>query len=141
VYVRQQLEQQFGPEVVANGGLRVTTTLDLDYQELAERLAREHIAAVGPEHNMTNAALVALKPGSGEILAMLGSVDYRDETIAGQVNVTLTPQQPGSSIKPLTYAAALSPGPNGEEPLWTLGDLLWDVPVRYPSSTAPCIRQ
>ncbi|MDT8304638.1 MAG: transglycosylase domain-containing protein [Anaerolineae bacterium] len=132
VYVRQLLEQQFGPEVVANGGLRVTTTLDLDFQELAERLAREHIAAVGPEHNMANAALVALKPGSGEILAMLGSVDYRDETIDGQVNVTLSPQQPGSSIKPLTYAAALSPGPDGEAPAWTLGDLLWDVPVRYP---------
>lgn len=132
VYVRQLLEQQFGPEVVANGGLRVTTTLDLDYQELAERLAREHIAAVGAEHNMTNAALVALKPGSGEILAMLGSVDYRDETIDGQVNVALSPQQPGSSIKPLTYAAALSPGADGEGPSWTLGDLLWDVPVRYP---------
>jgi penicillin-binding protein 1C len=132
VYVRQLLEQEFGPETVANGGLRVTTTLDLDYQRLAERLAREHVAAVGPEHNLTNAALVALKPGSGEILAMLGSVDYRDETIDGQVNVVLSPQQPGSSIKPLTYAAALSPGPNGEAPQWTAGDLLWDVPVRYP---------
>jgi membrane peptidoglycan carboxypeptidase len=132
VYVRQLLEQQFGAEMVANGGLRVTTTLDLDYQRLAESLAREHLAAVGPNHNMTNAALVALKPGTGEILAMLGSVDYRDESIDGQVNDALSPQQPGSSIKPLTYAAALSPGPNGEAPAWTAGDLLWDVPVRYP---------
>lgn len=132
VYVRQLLEQQFGAEVVANGGLRVTTTLDLDYQRLAERLAREHLAAVGPNHNMNNAALVAMKPGTGEILAMLGSVDYRDASIDGQVNVALSPQQPGSSIKPLTYAAALSPGPNGEAPAWTAGDLLWDVPVRYP---------
>jgi hypothetical protein len=132
VYVRQQLEQHFGPEMVANGGLRVVTTLDLDYQRLAERLAREHVTAVGPEHNLTNAALVALKPGTGEILAMLGSVDYRDESIDGQVNVALSPQQPGSSIKPLTYAAALSPGPNGEAPPWTAGDLVWDVPVRYP---------
>ncbi len=132
VYVRQLLEQQFGAEVVANGGLRVTTTLDLDYQRLAERLAREHLATVAPEHNMNNAALVAMKPGNGEILAMLGSVDYRDERIDGQVNVALSPQQPGSAIKPLTYAAALSPGPNGEAPAWTAGDLLWDVPVRYP---------
>lgn len=132
VYVRQQLEQQFGPEMVANGGLRVVTTLDLDYQRLAERLAREHVAAIGPEHNLTNATLVALKPGTGEILALLGSVDYRDESIDGQVNVALSPQQPGSSIKPLTYAAALSPGPNGEAPPWTAGDLVWDVPVRYP---------
>ena len=130
VYVRQQLEEMFGAEMVANGGLRVTTSLDLRYQRLAEQLARQHVAAVGPERNLTNAALVALKPGTGEILAMLGSVDYRDETIDGRVNVTLSPQQPGSAIKPLTYAAALSPQADGE-PLWTAADILWDVPVEY----------
>src|SRR5690606_9256680 len=113
VYVRQLLEAQFGAEMVANGGLRVTTTLDLDYQRLAEERARQHVAAVGPAHNLTNAALVAMRPQNGEILAMLGSVDYHDETIDGNVNVTLTPQQPGSAIKPLTYAAALSPLPDG----------------------------
>ncbi|MFQ5435313.1 MAG: transglycosylase domain-containing protein, partial [Anaerolineae bacterium] len=131
VYVRRLLEEQFGAEAVANGGLQVTTSLDLRYQKLAAQLARQHVDAVGPEHNLTNAALVALKPGTGEILAMLGSVDYRDETIDGHVNVTLSLQQPGSSIKPLTYAAALSPVENGE-PDWTAADILWDVPVDYP---------
>jgi penicillin-binding protein 1C len=131
VYVRQQLEQQFGADMVANGGLRVTTTLDLRYQRLAEQLARQHIDAVGPEHNMTNAALVAMQPRTGEILAMLGSVDYQDESIDGHVNVTLSQQQPGSAIKPLTYAAALSPRPEAE-PAWTAGDILWDVEVEYP---------
>ncbi|HEX6384669.1 MAG TPA: transglycosylase domain-containing protein [Anaerolineae bacterium] len=131
VYVRQQLEEQFGADVVANGGLRVTTTLDLDYQRMAEQLARQHVAAVGPEHNLTNAALIALKPGTGEILAMLGSVDYHNDSIDGRVNVTLTPQQPGSAIKPITYAAALSPAENGA-PAWTAADLLWDVEVDYP---------
>ncbi|MFN2187439.1 MAG: transglycosylase domain-containing protein, partial [Candidatus Promineifilaceae bacterium] len=130
VYVRRILEEQYGPEVVANGGLRVKTTLDLDYQRLAEQLAREHIDKIGPEHNMTNAALVAIKPSTGEILAMLGSLDYRDDYIDGNVNVTLTGQQPGSAIKPLTYAAALSPQDSGE-PRWTAGDILWDVPVDY----------
>ncbi|MCB8990487.1 MAG: transglycosylase domain-containing protein [Ardenticatenaceae bacterium] len=130
VYVRQLLEDQFGAEMVANGGLRVTTTLDLAYQSLAEQLARRHVAAVGPEHNLTNAALIALKPGTGEILAMLGSVDYHDDAIDGRVNVTLSPQQPGSSIKPLTYAAALSPV-DGGKPAWTAADILWDVPVEY----------
>ncbi len=130
VYVRQQLEEMFGAEMVANGGLRVTTSLDLRYQRLAEQLARQHVAAVGAEHNLTNAALVAMKPGTGEILAMLGSVDYRDETIDGRVNVALSPQQPGSSIKPLTYAAALSPQADGA-PAWTAADILWDVPVEY----------
>lgn len=134
VYVRQLLEEQFGAEVVANGGLRVTTTLDLDYQRLAEDQAQQHVANVGPEHNLTNAALVAMRPQTGEILAMLGSVDYHDETIDGNVNVTLTPQQPGSAIKPLTYAAALSPLPGGGDPQWTLGDILWDVPVDYPQT-------
>jgi membrane peptidoglycan carboxypeptidase len=132
IYVRQLLEEQFGADVVANGGLRVTTTLDMEHQRLAELLARQHVQAVGPEHNLTNAALVAMKPGTGEILAMLGSVDYHSEAIDGHVNVALTGQQPGSSIKSLTYAAALSPGADGSPPSWTAADLLWDVPVDYP---------
>ena len=131
VYVRQQLEEQFGADVVANGGLRVTTTLDLNYQRLAEQLARQHVAAIGPEHNLTNASLVALKPDTGEILAMLGSVDYHDDSIDGRVNVALSLQQPGSSIKPLTYAAALSPDEEGQ-PAWTAADVLWDLEVDYP---------
>ncbi len=121
----------FGAEVVANGGLRVSTTLDLEYQRLAEQLARQHVDAVGPEHNLNNAALVAIKPGSGEILAMLGSVNYHDERIDGHVNVTLSQQQPGSAIKPLTYAAALSPDDEGRTS-WTAADILWDVEVAYP---------
>ena len=131
VYVRQQLEEMFGADVVANGGLRVTTTLDMNFQRLAEQLARQHVDAVGPQHNLNNAALVAMKPGTGEILAMLGSVDYKDEAIDGHVNVTLSPQQPGSAIKPLTYAAALSPDENGE-PAWTAANITWDVEVEYP---------
>lgn len=131
VYVRQQLEEQFGAEVVANGGLQVTTSLDLSYQRLAEELARQHVAEVGPEHNLTNAALVALKPGTGEILAMLGSVDYHGDGIDGNVNVALSPQQPGSAIKPLTYAAALTPLDGAGESAWTAADILWDVPVDY----------
>jgi 1A family penicillin-binding protein len=140
VYVRQQLEAMYGADVVANGGLRVTTTLDLDYQRLAEQLARQHVDAIAPEKNLTNAAMIAMKPATGEILAMLGSVDYQDNGIDGRVNVTLSLQQPGSSIKPLTYAAALSPNENGELD-WTVADLLWDVAVDYPqfdgSSYAP----
>ena len=130
VYVRQQLEELYGAEMVANGGLRVTTTLDMEFQRLAEQLARQHISQIDPAKNLTNAALVAMKPGSGEILAMLGSVDYRDEAIDGSVNVTLSPQQPGSAIKPLTYALALAPA-DGADPRWTAGDILWDVPVAY----------
>ncbi len=129
-YVRQQLEELFGAEMVANGGLRVTTTLDMHYQRLAEALVRQHVSQLRVPHNLNNAALVAMKPGTGEILAMLGSVDYQDETIDGKVNVTLSPQQPGSSIKPLTYALALSPEPSGV-PRWQAGDVVWDVKTSY----------
>ena len=130
VYVRQQLEEQYGAELVANGGLRVTTTLDMEFQRLAEGLARQHLDQIDPAKNLTNAALVAMKPGSGEILAMLGSVDYKNEAIDGHVNVTLSLQQPGSAIKPLTYALALSPA-EGADPRWTAADILWDVEVEY----------
>jgi 1A family penicillin-binding protein len=132
VYVRQLLEEQFGADVVANGGLRVTTSINLEYQRLAEELSRQHVAALSAEHNLNNAAIVVLKPGTGEILAMLGSVDYHNEVIDGRVNVTLSPQQPGSSIKPITYAAALSPLAETGQAGWTAADILWDVPVTYP---------
>lgn len=138
-YVRQQLEEQFGADVVANGGLKVTTSLDLRYQRLAETLARQHVSELRDAHNLTNSALVAMKPGTGEVLAMLGSVDYQDEAIDGRVNVTLSPQQPGSSIKPITYAAALSPDAEGNA-RWTLGDILWDVEVEYPAFGGPTYR-
>ena len=132
VYVRQQLDAEFGPELVANGGLRVTTTLDMNFQRLAEALARQHIANIDTSHNLTNASLVALKPGTGEILAMLGSIDYRNEAIDGHVNIALSQQQPGSAIKPITYAAALASQSDDGSPAWTAADILWDVEVTYP---------
>ena len=131
-YVRQILEEQFGAEQVANGGLRVTTSIDLRYQLLAEEMARQHVAELREAHNLNNAALVAMNPRTGEVLAMLGSVDYNDESIDGRVNVALSPQQPGSSIKTITYAAALSPDPTTGQPRWTAGDLIWDVETEYP---------
>lgn len=131
VYVRQQLEEMFSPEQVANGGLRVTTSLDLTMQKMAEQKARQHVESIPAANNLTNASVVMIKPSTGEIIAMVGSVDYDDETIDGHVNVALTPQQPGSSIKPLTYALALSPDPETGVPAWDMGDILWDVEVEY----------
>jgi penicillin-binding protein 1C len=124
-YVRQLLEELHGPDVVAHGGLRVTTSLDVRYQALAEEIARAHVGRLRDAHNLTNAALVAIKPGTGEILAMLGSVDYYDDAIDGRVNVALAERQPGSAIKPLTYAAAFEQG-------FSPADVLWDVETRFP---------
>lgn len=115
-YVRNLLEQRYGQEVVNRGGLRVTTTLDLDLQERAQAIVQQRIAELkartrnenAPAYNLNDAALVALKPDSGEILALVGSADYFDESIDGAVNVALALRQPGSAIKPITYAAAFA---------------------------------
>lgn len=126
VEVRRQLVEETGidPSILALGGLEVYTTIDLEYQALAEEVAQAQIEEFGEEFAMNNAALVAIKPTTGEVLAMLGSVDYEDQSIDGNVNVLLSPQQPGSTMKALTYAAAMEQG-------WTAADIIWDVPMAY----------
>ena len=128
-YVRALLEERYGAETLYQGGLHVTTTLDIELQAEAERVAREHISRLAV-HDASNAALIALDPKTAEVLAMLGSVDYRDRSIDGQVNVTTSLRQPGSAIKPLFYAAAF------EKEGWTPATLIWDVPytVTIPGS-------
>jgi 1A family penicillin-binding protein len=128
-YVRQLLEQNYGSAVLYQGGLQVYTTLDPRLQGTAERVTREQIAALTDKH-VTNAALVAIRPGTGEILAMLGSVDFFDPEIDGQVNVALRLRQPGSAIKPVTYVAAFEKG-------WTLATLIMDVPTEFPDGANP----
>ena len=78
----------------------------------------------------TDGALVAIQPKTGQILAMVGSADFYNDAIAGQINMTLRPRQPGSSIKPITYAAAFEKG-------WTPATLIWDVPSEFPPSGDP----
>lgn len=122
LYAQQELEARYGPDALIHGGWQITTSLDLGIQELAEQTLREQIGARAVTHDVNNGAAVVLRPNNGEILAMVGSLDYFDESIDGQVNVVLQPRQPGSAIKPLTYAAAMERG-------WTAGDVLWDVPI------------
>jgi 1A family penicillin-binding protein len=113
--VRGQLEREFGLEALYTQGLRVYTTLDLDVQHTAERIVRRRLAQLAdtrrgePPRNVNNAAVVALDPHTGEVLAMVGSPDYFDPKIDGAVNVAVATRQPGSSIKPITYAAAFDP--------------------------------
>ncbi len=122
LYAQQELEARYGPDALIHGGWQITTSLDLGIQELAEQTLREQIGARAATHDVNNGAAVVLRPDNGEILAMVGSLDYFDASIDGQVNVALQPRQPGSAIKPLTYAAAMERG-------WTAGDVLWDVPI------------
>jgi len=121
MYVRQLLEDEFGPDMVYQGGLRVYTTLDWDMQQLAEKLAREQIAALqAKDWTINNASVVTIRPTTGEILTMVGSLDYFSDTIKGQVNVALSPRQPGSSFKPFTYVTAFAQG-------YTAATMLLDV--------------
>ena len=116
----------YPPDTITTAGLKVYTTLDLRYQELAERITREQVASLRDAHNLTNAAVVVLHPRTGEVLAMVGSVDYWDDSIDGRVNVALAPRQPGSTMKPFTYSAALEQG-------WTAGTIIWDTELRLES--------
>ena len=104
-YARSQVEQTLGPELAAKGGLRIYTTLDRRIQDIAEEEVAKQIAALAQQGGK-NAAIVALRPATGEVLALVGSADFNNVAISGQINMALSPRQPGSSIKPFTYLAA-----------------------------------
>lgn len=113
-YVRDLLYQKFGEELVEKGGLRVITTLDYNLHQAAQATLSAEVEKLANARVSNGAALIT-KPNTGEILAMIGSKDYFDTEHDGQVNVTIRPRQPGSSIKPLVYATAfqqkvLNPG-------------------------------
>lgn len=105
-YVIDQLEEKYGKEIVAQGGLNVYTTIDPKMQEIAERVVKEGGEANEKNYNAKNAALVAMDPKTGQILAMAGSRYYFDEKIDGNENVALDYRQPGSSFKPFVYSQA-----------------------------------
>ncbi len=123
MYVKELLEQRFGQRLVEEGGLRVTTTLDLDIQEKAQKIVSQNIAALRTL-NVNNGAVLITSPQNGEILAMVGSENYFDIERQGNVNVALSVRPPGSSIKIVTYTAALKDG-------FTAATLLDDSPVVY----------
>lgn len=109
MYIKDYLQEKYGDRAVEEGGYRVTTTLDWDKQ-----LAAEEAVRLGAEKNARykakNAALVAMDPKTGQILSMVGSKDYFDTAIDGQVNVTIRERQPGSSFKPYVYLTAFTKG-------------------------------
>jgi len=106
LWVKELLAEKYGDSVVEQGGLRVTTTLDLDLQEFAENAVATEVAKL-KKQSVGNGAAVVTRPKSGEVLAMVGSKDYFSTDEDGKVNVIFAKRQPGSSIKPLNYALAL----------------------------------
>ncbi|MFP3855071.1 MAG: transglycosylase domain-containing protein, partial [Anaerolineales bacterium] len=128
-YVRNLLEERYDSQTIYRAGFTVHTTLDPDLQEAAQSIVRGQVEALA-DRRVSNGALVAINPSNGEILAMVGSADYNDDPSDGQINMSVQPRQPGSSIKPLTYTAAFEKG-------WTPGTLIWDVPSEFPPSGNP----
>jgi len=113
LHVRKELEGMYPPELIYRGGLRVYTTIDLDLHNKAQEIARNQIKKLTEEeHDASNACVVAIRPRTGEILALVGSIDYWDEKNDGNVNVCTTDpgRQPGSSFKPFGYLTLYSQG-------------------------------
>lgn len=124
MYVREMLEEKYGLRTVEQGGLRVTTTLDLDLQNAAQASLSAELKSL-QRLKISNGAALVTNPRSGEILAMIGSKDYFSEDIDGKVNVTTRLRQPGSSIKPLNYALGL------ETKVITPSTMLLDTPICF----------
>lgn len=125
MYIKQQLEDMYGPSVLQSGGYKVITSLDWDLQQKAQAIVKEEIDKVSKSLNISNGASMILDTNTGEILSMVGSKDYFDASIDGQVNVTTRSRQPGSSIKPLVYATAFM---KGYSPASVLADVVTEFP-------------
>ena len=127
-YIEQQLEKTYGPDVVTQG-LTVITTLDADLQNAAQTTVHDYAMQNTTKFNASNAALVAIDPKTGQILAMVGSRDYFDENIDGNFNAAVALRQPGSSFKPFVYATALEKG-------YTPESIVYDLPTQFSTACA-----
>ena len=150
-YARGQVEQTLGPELLAKGGLRIHTTLDPRIQAIAEEEVAKQVKALAGQ-GAGNAALVAVQPKTGELLALVGSADFNNEKISGQIDMAISPRQPGSAIKPFTYLAAFempaavskdakdkSSQISAIEPpgYWTPSTAIMDIRTQFPDGAKP----
>ena len=129
MYVKDLLVKKYGLSLVEKGGLQVTTSLDLNIQEASENIVWNEVQK-NTYLNLTNGAALITKPKTGGILAMVGSRDYNEEN-TGNFNVTTALRQPGSSIKVITYSAAL------EKNALTAATIINDSPITFRSSGVP----
>lgn len=130
MYVRQLLEEKYGVQKLEQGGLRVTTTLDVQLQDVAQASLSAELVNL-KKLKISNGAALVTNPSTGEILTMIGSKDYFSEDIDGKVNVTTRLRQPGSSIKPLNYALGI------ETKIITPSTMILDTPICFESVGQP----
>ena len=121
-YVKSILEEEFGKDLVENGGLKVYTTLNLEFQQKVESYVKEQ-GEINMQRDVNNAAVIAVEPKTGHIKAMVGSKDFANQEIEGFNNMVLANRQPGSSFKPLVFAAAFERG-------LAPGHMIFDIPIK-----------
>ncbi|MDD5071259.1 MAG: transglycosylase domain-containing protein, partial [Patescibacteria group bacterium] len=124
MYIKEMLSEKYGEKMIEQEGLKIYTTLDLYKQKIAEEVVTAQAEKNEKNYNAANAALVSLDPKTGQVLAMVGSRDFFNDEIHGQVNVATSLRQPGSSLKPLVYAAAFLRG-------YTPDTILYDVVTNF----------
>jgi len=133
LYVKQQLVEKYGETMVDTGGLKVITTLDWDKQKIAQKIMDDEADAILNSAGADNTSLVSIDPKTGQFLAMIGSRNFFDDSIDGQFNVaTLGKRQPGSSFKPIIYAAGFEKG-------YTPDTVLFDTVTNFAISGEPFI--
>jgi penicillin-binding protein 1C len=128
-YVKDYLREHYGDDVLVTGGIEVWTTIDVELQARAEEIVRENMSFLRA-YRRNNAAMVVMVPHTGEVLAMVGSADFNDPSIGGQINYARANIQPGSSIKPVVYAAAFESG-------WNPATVVMDITLQEPTPGAP----
>ncbi len=128
-YVKDYVRDKYGDDAFLKGGLQIWTTIDLDLQAQAEMIVQENMPFLNA-YRRNNAAMVVMVPYTGEILSMVGSADFNDPSIGGQINYALANLQPGSSIKPVVYAAAFESG-------WNPATVVMDDALKVETPGAP----
>jgi len=129
MYIKSLLSDKYGEKTLEQGGLKIITTIDFDKQKIADEVVVDKTKDYVKKYNANNAALVAIDPKTGQVLAMVGSRDYFDDSIQGQVNVATSLRQPGSSIKPIVYASLFEKG-------YTPNTILYDVVTNFSTDSS-----
>ena len=130
IMIKEYLIDKYGEDLVESGGLKITTTLDAELQELAEKTVEKYAAINKEKYKAKNASLVAIDPKTGDVLALVGSADYFDIENEGNFNVATAQRQPGSAFKPFAYATAFTKG-------YPDSTILFDVKTEFNPNCPP----
>lgn len=130
MYIKKQLEAEYGEDIMNSGGYKVITTLDYNLEQKAEEIVKKYALSNSTMYNASNAALTAIGATNGDILVMVGSRDYFDPEIDGNFNIITAHRQPGSALKPFVYATAFQKG-------YTPETVVFDVKTEFSSECKP----